>query len=123
MTIEERQKVEDVVINLKRILQEEDLKDSRFNFKIDYGYINEDGLYSLLKTDKLNSFTADCIIFFYNYWPERELFRDHIIVDLMQTTNNNKIIIVVGSEGCCKGLKIEILESYLLELISEVDKQ
>lgn len=119
MTIEERQKVEDVVINLKRILQEEDLKESRFNFKIDYGYINEDGLYSLLRTDKLNSFTADCIIFYYNYWPEKELFRNHIIVDLMQTTNDN-IIKVVGGE--CKELKIEILESYLLELISEVDK-
>ena len=120
MTIEERQKVEDVVINLKRILQEEDLKDSRFNFKIDYGYINENGLYSLLKTDKLNSFTADCIIFFYNYWPERELFRNHIIVDLMQTTNNNKIIKVVGSGDGDVKLKLDELEPYLLKLLSEV---
>lgn len=119
MTIEERQKVEDVVINLKRILQEEDLKDSRFNFKIYYSYINEDGLYSLLKTDKLNSFTADCVMFYYSYFPKRGLFRKSVEIDLKQEPNTDGKISLGGSEGGVK-LRLDELEPYLLKLLSEV---
>lgn len=122
MTTEERQKVEDVVIDLNKILQEEeDLKESRFNFRLFFCFINKDGLYSHLKSDELDSFTADCVMFYYSYWPKRELFRKSVIIDLKQETNCDGKISLRGSDGDIK-LKLDELEPYLLKLLSEVDK-
>lgn len=118
MTKEERQKVEDVVINLKRILQEEDLKESRFNFRFFYCFINEDGIYSHLKSD-LDSFTADCVMFYYSYWPKRKLFRKSVEIDLKQEPNVDGKISIGRSDGDVK-LKLDELEPYLLKLLSEV---
>ena len=119
MTIEERQKVEDVVIDLNKILQEENLKESRFKFRFFYCFINKDGLYSHLKSDELDSFTADCVMFYYNYWPERELFRKSVIIDLKQESNCDGKISIGDSNGDVK-LKLDELEPYLLKLLSEV---
>lgn len=119
MTIEERQKVEDVVIDLNKILQEEeDLKESRFNFRLFFCFIDKDGLYSHLKSNELDSFTADCVIFCYSYWPKRG-FKKSVIIDLKQEPNVDGKISLGGSDGDVK-LKLDELESYLLKLLSKV---